>query len=95
MSDNRAMTTASCLKAAAVDLARRGLQLAAALSASAPPMFPDAHGYLSVRPYPGAPEQLPLAPTVCTAIAGSDRRHTGNRGRIAVFGVTDPGYLPR
>lgn len=96
MSDKRVTATAACLKAAAADLARRGLLLAAALAASAPPLVPDAHDYLGVRPHPGAPEQLPLAPAACAAVASSSgRHHAGNRGRIALFGVTDPGYLPR
>jgi hypothetical protein len=107
MHDDRVQATSTCLKAAAGDLARRGLLLAATLSAGGQPRFPDAHDYLSVHSYPDASVQLPLAPSACEVVAcsspsssrSSHHSHHGslsnNRERIAVFGVTDPGYMPR
>jgi len=113
MHADRIKATTTCLKAAAGELARRGLVLAATLSANKQPLFPDAHDYLGVRPHQGTLAQPPLAPSSCyvdpnSTVGSSDGSGnnssilevthsslSSNRERIAVFGVTDPGYTSR
>lgn len=109
MHADRVKATTTCLKAAAGELARRGLVLAATLSANKQPQFPDAHDYLGVRPHRGTLAQPPLAPSSCyvdpnstvgssnnsSSLEGTHSSLSGNRERIAVFGVTDPGYMSR
>ena len=78
------MTEAICITAAARDLAKRGIAIAAALGSRN--TIPSSHSYLHL-----GPRTQPLASDQCTSL----RTKNTSTPRLAVFGVTDPSYIPR